>query len=77
MGHRPSDLDRVDHEATFRTISGRNKDLLRGEPPVKWLFGRPRMRWSLILIWISLGAIRFDIQHEFAIIRPSQYAEFD
>ena len=77
MGHRPSDLDRVDHEATFRTILGRDRDLLRREPPGKWLFGRPRMLWGLMLIWISLGPMRCDIQHEFVIMRPSQYAEFD
>jgi hypothetical protein len=43
MGHRPSDLDRVDHEATFRTILGGSTDLLPGKPLGKWLFGRPRM----------------------------------
>jgi len=77
MGHRPSDLDRVDHEATFLTILGGNKDLLRGKPLGKGLFGRPRMRWGLILIWITISSIRCDIQPEFAIIRPPQYAEFD
>lgn len=77
MGHRPSDLDRVGHEATFRTILGGNTDLLRGKPLGKWLFGRLRMRWGLILIWIILGSVRCYIQHEFAIIRPSKYAEFD
>ena len=71
MGHR------VDHEATFRTILGGSTDLLRGKPLGKWLFGRPRMRWGLILIWITLGSIRCDIRPEVAIIRPSQYAEFD
>jgi len=32
---------------------------------------------GFLLIWIILGSIRYDIQLEFAIIRPSQFAEFD
>ena len=49
MGHRPSDLDRVDHEATFRTILGGSTDLLASEA-----------RWKMV-IWKTKNAVGFNI----------------